>query len=336
MKSHINKKILSIVVPLLIVLVALPIFVENNYIIATLVTCFAFASFGTAWNIISGYGSQLSWCHASFVAIGAYSGMVLYKFFEIGPWVSMIPAVTISLVLSTVIGYGTLKLRGAYFSIATIAFAEGVRVTLLYFKDVTGGASGIYATWTGASFKNLIFDNDKPFYYIFLVVLCLFVIISAVFNRSKTGYYLSAIKGDEDAALSLGIETFKVKLKAFQLSAVLTTIAGVIYGFFLTYVEPVSVSGLDLSIKIGTVAIVGGVSTLFGPVLGAFIIIPTIELANTALGQFGGGQILYGIFLIAVVIFQPQGLINLGKGKDDDYGNLRNNPLRKLLLGKGK
>ena len=284
---------------------------RGNYIITILIQCLAFSIFGICWNILGGYGAQISWCSAAFVAIGAYTNFIFQRFFEISPFVTLPLGVIISFLFSTAIGYGTFRLRGPYFSIATIAFAETLRSFLQFSQNITKGSAGIYITFRKDSLWALTFRNDTPFYYIILVLMLLALFFTYRFTKSKTGYYLSCIKGDEDAAQSLGIETFKIKLKAFQISAMMMTIAGAFYGSFLTYISPFSTASFDLSIQIGVVAIVGGVSTLWGPVLGAFIVIPLIEITGKLLGQRGSSTILYGFLLIIIVIFCPKGLIHL-------------------------
>ena len=165
--------------------------------------------------------------------------------------------------------------------------------------------------------------------------MILVLIVTYLFTQSKTGKYLGAIKGDEDAAESLGIETFKVKLTAFQLSAMLCAIAGSIYASYMTYISPFAICGLDLSIKIGIIAIVGGVGTLFGPVLGAFVVIPLIEATSKLLGNTGGSQLLYGLLLIVIVIFRPKGLISLiVRDKDESSGKVSKKIAKAVKEGK--
>lgn len=289
--------------------------VVSNYYVSIMCQCLLFACFGVSWNMIGGYGAQISWCHSAFVAMGAYCNFILASNFNISPWLTMPLGMTVSYVLATIIGYGTFRLRGPYFSIATIAFAEACRLSINYFKGITKGSAGIYVTYRGHSLSALTFKNDIPFYYISLILLLVILAITYIFTQSRTGKFLGAIKGDEDAAESLGIETFKVKLHAFQASAVFCAMAGAIYASFMTYISPTAICGMDLSIKIGIVAIVGGVGTLFGPVLGAFIVVPLIELTSKLLGAVGGSQLLYGLLLILIVIFRPQGVISLFRRK---------------------
>ena len=156
-----------------------------------------------------------------------------------------------------------------------------------------------------------MFYDDIPFYYIMLALLAIVIIFTAWFERSKNGYYLGAIKGDEDAAISLGIDSFKVKLHTFQISAVIAAAVGTFYGFFLTFIDPPSICSLDFSVKIGIGAIIGGIGTLWGPVLGAFVVNIMTQLLNSWFSDIGGlSQCLYGLALVLVVIFRPKGLIS--------------------------
>jgi len=288
-----------------------------------MVLIFLFAAMATAWNVIGGYGAQVSWCHATFFAIGAYTSFLLFLRFNISPIISIFAAMIMSFILAMIVGYPSFRLRGVYFSLATIAFAEIVKTLLLYFTDFTGGANGLMLPYKGASLMSLQFKTEIPYYYISFVVLALLIFVTWKFEKSKLGYFLKAIKEDEDAAESLGIKAYKVKLTAFALSAAMISIVGPIYAFNISYIDPIGIGHLDLSIKIGTIAIIGGVATLWGPLLGAIIIIPLSEITNALLGSTRGGAstAIYGLILILVIIFKPEGLISLfdkfkGRKKD--------------------
>ena len=318
------------------IILLLPLFIQSNYIISVAVTCFLYSCFGVCWNMISGYGGQISWCHAVFVSIGAYTTILMNNRLGWSPFVAIPVSMAIALIASTGIGKISFRYRGPFFSITTIAFAEIVRVLLLNFRDFTGGSAGITRPYLGASLWHLMFENDTPFYYISFGLLALVVFITYQFEKSKTGYYLKAIKGDEDAAISLGINTSRIKLTAFQLSAVLTAAIGVFYASFINYVQPNTVCGMDFSVKIGSVVIVGGLGTVWGSMVGAFILIPLIELANVLLGAQGGSQLLYGLALIAVVIIQPKGVIYLFSKESRKSARGYRDRLIKKLRGKSR
>ena len=295
----------------LIIALLLPVFTKSNYVISILCNCLAMASMGVAWNLIGGYGAQVSWCHAAFISIGAYTSFIFDDNFGISPLISMFIGAAIAYILATIIGLTSFRLRGPFFSISTIAFAEIVRILLLYFKGITKGAKGYALRYTGNNPLMLMFSSDKPYYYILLVLLSLMLIISYLYSKSKSGYYLNAIKGDEDAAVSLGIDSMKVKIGAFQLSAALTAIIGTVYGYFITFLDPDSVAGLDMSVNIGISAIIGGLGTLWGPVIGAVVLILLTEISNVIFGSLGGGtDLMYGLVMIIMVIYRPKGLIS--------------------------
>jgi len=319
-----------IISALAIFLLVLPFMTNNNFIISTFVYCFIFAALGVAWNLIGGYGAQISWCHSAFVAIGSYTGFILYLNTGISPFAAVPVAMVISFVVSTVIGYGTFRLKGVFFSLATIAFAEIVRIVILYFKNLTGGAAGLYVRYIGNNFWSLSFQHDRPFYYIMFAIMALVLLFTSRFEKSKIGHYLGAIKGDEDAATSLGIKTINVKLIAFQISAMIASAVGVFYAFFLIYIDPYKICSMDFSVKIGIVAIIGGLGTLWGPVLGAFLLTPLIQIADSLpfMAKYGGAsQMLYGLVLILIVIFKPQGLITLFQKTPDQKTKMETSAL---------
>ena len=291
-----------------------PMFISNNYLISVIVQCFLFSCFGVSWNILGGYGGQISWCHAAFASIGAYTSLILYSMFGVTPLLTVFVGIALAVVFATIIGRVTFRYRGPFFAITTIAFGEILRVLLLNMDSLTGGSAGMYIPYNGPQPWCLVFQNDRPFYYIALALLLLALLYTKWMERSKMGYYLRAIKGDEDAAQSLGMDTSKVKVRAFQISAAIMAISGMVYGFYMGYVEPQTICGLDLSIRVGAVVIIGGIGRLWGPVLGAFVVIPAIEVASALMGSIGGAggtQLLYGLVLIVVVILRPDGLLSL-------------------------
>ncbi len=293
-----------------------PLLFQNTYFRYLLSEIFFYAAMGCAWNILGGFGRQISWCSASFVAIGAYTTSIFFvDYGGISPWLTIWLGIALSVVLAIIIGLPCFRLRGTFFSIATIAFATIVRQLLLNFPDFTGGAQGIsFKITSQTSFWSLMIKSDVIWMYISLGIMLLTVLITVLINRSNMGYYLKAVREDEVAAESLGIRPHRLKLAAFMISAALLSVIGCFYAFMKTYIDPMSFASHDLSVKIGVMAILGGMGAIWGPVLGAFIAIPAMEIANyffADIGAGGAGLVLYGLIIILVVLIRPNGLISL-------------------------
>lgn len=308
----VDKKSTAFRLGILILLCFSPmVFQNNNGIINLLAMCLFYASFGVSWNIIAGYGGQTSYCHCAFISIGAYVGAIFFKDMGISPFITLPLGVLLSVGFATFMGKACFRYRGPFFGITTIAFSELLRIMLLICDDVTHGARGIMITSKVRSFWNLKFDTDIPFFYIALVMLLGCMLGSWLFLRSKNGYYLRTIRADEDAAMSLGIDTGKVKLRAFQLSAAMVSVIGMVYAFFTTYIEPQTLCGTDMMIKIAAIGYLGGNNRLSGPVLGAFILLPLIYYSTMFFGAVKATNFFYGIALVLVILLAPDGLIPL-------------------------
>jgi branched-chain amino acid transport system permease protein len=280
---------------------------------------FFIGAMASAWNIIGGYANQTSWAHASFLAVGAYAGFLMYLQLNISPFISMFIGMGLSVLLAIIIGAPTFKLRGSFFAIATIACGTIVRQCLLYppFTTLTGGANGLMLPakeQVDVLFLN--FTSEIPFYYIAFGMMIITLIIVFIVVQSKLGYYLRAIREDEDAAESLGIRTNRIKLVALIISAIIMSVLGTLYSFKIKYIDPQSVASYDMAIRIGITAIIGGLGTKWGPIVGAFVTIPLLELANYYFATLGGGGVgfaIYGLMMILIVLFQRDGLIAVGK-----------------------
>lgn len=315
MKKILTFKVVAGTLAVLFLALFPSVFKPSNYTTGVVTTCFLFAGLGLSWNIVAGYGGQISWCHAAFVAIGGYTSILLFNFFTLSPFLGMIVAMAISYAFATVIGTATARFRGSVFAITTIAFAELLRVILLNTAWLTGGSAGLTLKFNRklCGWQNIMFAENTPYYYLCLVLMLVVIAIMVLFTKSKIGYYLSAIKGDQDAAQSLGINVQKIKLQSFQISAMVASAVGTVYCFYLSFADPYSTCGMDLSIKIGAVAILGGLGTIMGPVVGSFIIIPLIELSSQLLGASGGTQVFYGLALILIMLFRPSGIVTLAE-----------------------
>ncbi|OZI51513.1 branched-chain amino acid ABC transporter ATP-binding protein/permease [Bordetella genomosp. 4] len=294
---------------LFLVMFLVPVIMGTPFWTNLFVLLFVYASLSVAWNIVGGYAGQLSLGHAVFYGIGGYTATLLTQNFGISPWIGMLTGAVISGVVAIVIAYPTLRLRGPFFALATIAILEVVRLLVIHEESWTGGSSGISLPlnigWTWIVFR------EKINYVIIAFALFLFVVwVSWFIRKSRVGHYLIAIREREDAALAVGIHTVRVKILAAVVSAMLTSLIGTFHITYLTFVDPSSAFSLDLSIQIAMFALIGGLGTVGGPIAGTFLVLPIAELARGWLSSVGSGMhgLIYGLILVAVVLTIPRGL----------------------------
>lgn len=266
----------------------------------------------SAWNLLGGYAGQVSIGHAIFFGVGAYSSLVMYTQFGWPPIAAAPIGVVVSCALAVLIGLPTFRLRGHYFSMATIAAAELIRILCANWKLV-GAAVGLMGPPRPRTIADLSFISPVPYYYMFLAVLVILLAVTWQMQRSRMGYYLAAIRGGERAADSLGVPVLRYKLYALLLSASFTSIAGTLYAVMVGFVDPDSVLGILVSVKMVIVAALGGAGTLFGPLIGAAILIPLEETTNAAFGGSGTGItfIIYGAIIMLIARFLPGGMAEL-------------------------
>jgi branched-chain amino acid transport system permease protein len=303
--------VIWLAVAVLAVLVALPA-VLGPYALTIFVNILFFAYLGQAWNIVGGYAGQLSAGHAAFVGIGGYAAAVLAAETGLTPWLGMVVGAALAAALGAVIGYLGFRfgLRGFYFVLLTVAFAEVCRIVVNNWERV-GGAVGLYITFTGNPWQ-LQFQDDRAWYYIALALLMLATGVAWTMERRRFGIYLTAIREDETASEALGVDTLRYKLQAMVLSSFLTGLAGAFYAYRYSSLQPNAVFGIPLSVEIIIRPIVGGSGTLLGPIVGSFILTPLGELSRAWFGQggwHGAHLIVYGVLLVAVVLFLPQGAV---------------------------
>jgi branched-chain amino acid transport system permease protein len=266
----------------------------------------------SAWNIVGGYAGQVSVGHAVFFGVGAYSAVTAYVHLGLPPIVGAPVGMLLSVLIAAVIGVPTLRLSGHYFSMATIAVAELVRV-LSSTSDFLGGAQGLGGPAMPRSVFDLSFVSATPFYYIFLAVLAGLLGLTWWIEKSRMGFYLRAIKDSERAARSLGVSAGRYKLYAYMLSAAFTALAGSLYLCMFGFVDPESGFGILISVKMVVMAALGGAGQLFGPLVGALILVPLEELSNSYLGGQGAGLtfVVYGAIIVIIARFLPSGLLSL-------------------------
>ncbi len=266
----------------------------------------------SAWNIVGGYAGQVSVGHAVFFGFGAYSSVVVYTHLGWPPIAGAPLGMALSVLLAAAIGVPTLRLSGHYFSMATIAVGELVRV-LSSTSDFLGGAQGLGGPAIPRTVFDLSFLSATPFYYIFLGVLLLLLWLTWAIERGRMGFYLRAIKDSERAARSLGVSAGRYKLYAYMLSGAFTSLAGSLYLCMFGFVDPESGFGILISVKMVVMAALGGAGQLFGPLVGALILVPLEELSNSLLGGQGAGLtfVVYGAIIVIIARFLPSGLLSL-------------------------
>lgn len=307
------KKALTLLV--LGILLVIPLFITNPYTLHSFIMILLFAYLASAWNIVGGYAGQLSLGHASFLAIGAYTSTLFYTYLNLTPWIGMIVGGIFAALIAVLIGIPSFRLKGAYYSLATLAFAEGFRRLLESVHTVKGinfgGAEGIAVPLKmDAAFVDFQFLSKVPYYYIILFFLIAISTIIWWIENSKLGYYLTAIREDEEAAKALGINTRNVKLYAAGLSAFFTAIGGSFFAQLVRYLEPHSIAGFDLSAQMVFLAIIGGMSTVYGPTFGAFLLVALGEYLRASFSDIIPGLhlIIYGLAVILVILYYPKGV----------------------------
>ena len=293
----------------LVALVALPV-VLSPYVLTLFILIFFYAFLGQAWNIVGGYAGQLSAGHAAFVGIGGYTAAMLSIELGLTPWIGMFLGGALAAVLGAIVGYLGFRfgLRGFYFVLLTVAFAEICRIGVSNI-DALGGPLGLYITFTGDP-RQFQFQDGRVYYYIALAQMLVATFTAWAIERRRFGVYLAAIREDEVAAEALGVNAFKYKMLAMVVSSFLTGLGGTFYAFYLFSLQPNTLFGIPLSVEIIIRPIVGGAGTLLGPILGSFILTPLAEVSRLYLGQgghHGAHLIAYGVLLIAVVLFLPEG-----------------------------
>ena len=310
-----NRKAVLLLCILGIFLLILPK-ITNAYVlsVATLILFFAFT--GQAWNVMMGFAGQLSLGHSLYVGVGAYAAAGLFFHYGIGPWAGLWLAIVLCVLLGMLIGFLAFRfsISGVYFALLTIAFAEFTRIGFDHI-DWLGGPGGLFIKVAQRDKLDLLNFRGPPamYYYAILAlaagafVLCFFLL------RSRAGYYWQAIRENEEAAQALGINVFRWKMLAVAISSGLTAIAGVFYAFYYNNLFPEQIFHISRSIEIILGPIIGGVGTLFGPILGAAVLTLLADgitelLAAMGLEFPGIKQVFYGVVLLLVVMFLPHGI----------------------------
>jgi branched-chain amino acid transport system permease protein len=306
---------LVLLAALLAVLIAFPFF-ASGYLLSVGFLILYFAFVGQAWNIMMGFAGQLSLGHSLYVGLGAYAAAALYVHFGLSPWIGLLASVALCAAAGAVIGFLAFRfgVSGVYFAILTIAFAEFARIGFDHFKWVQG-SSGLFlpvANYTHNDLWNLR-GSPTMFYFLMLGLTAAAFVLCHALLRSRMGYYWLAIRESPEAAQALGVNIFRYKMYAVVLSAAMTSLAGVMFAFYYNNLFPEQIFHISRSIELILGPIIGGLGTLAGPLIGAFLITGLAEGMREVMLQLGVEvpgvkQVFYGLVLLLVVMFLPHGV----------------------------
>lgn len=292
-----------------ILLLAIPFLTANQFLLHLCITVLLWTVLGVGWNLLGGYAGQVSFGHAAFFGVGAYTMMIFYLKLGLAPWYGMALGGLAAALVSLPIGYLCFRLRGPYFALATLAVAEIVRLVALNWEGLTNGPVGLLittlpqVTWFGAP---LNWERKEPFFYIAALLAIGAMAATYALTRARLGSYLTAIRENEDAAEAIGIDTTRAKLATLAVSAFFTGLAGGFYGLYFRYVDPDAVFPISLSIETVFIAVVGGLGTVAGPVVGAVFLTTVAELFRERFEV--GHLIFYGLFMMIVIRYLPEGI----------------------------
>ena len=266
-----------------------------------------------AWNIIGGFGGQFSLAHGVFFGIGAYFTAALVIRFGWSPWLITLPIALIAALVATLISWPTFRLRGPFFAIATLAFNEVAFVIANHADSLTGGPRGLMVPFK-AGLENMIFRERWQYALLMFCFAAMVIGACVLLRRTRLGYYLLAVREDEDAARAAGIDVLRVKLSGMAISAALTSIGGTLFAMYLRFIDPPTLFTLtDVGVKFALIALIGGVGTIYGPLLGAALIIPFESWlrADFTSDLPGFSQALLGLLMVLAALFMKRGIVGV-------------------------
>jgi branched-chain amino acid transport system permease protein len=296
----------------LLVFLLIPLMVKSNYILNIFIMIFFYGYLAYSWNILGGFLGQHSFGHALFVGIGAYTSTLLFTHLNLTPWIGMWAGGVCGGLAGLFLGYLSFRygLKGPYFIMVTIAFAETFMYIALNIRAI-GGASGLNVPLMGHNPFFFQFSEKIYYYYIILAMITIIMFITYMIRKKRMGFYLLAIRENEDAAQILGVAAMKYKLFATVISAFFCALGGTFYAQYIMFIDPPSILGLGLSVEMVIYVFIGGEGTVLGPLFGAFFLFPLGELTrNIFAGQTGGIHLMiYGAIFVVAMIFMPEGIV---------------------------
>jgi branched-chain amino acid transport system permease protein len=313
--AHRRRNELLAALALTVIMGCVPLVVKDVYTQNVLILTLLYLSLSQSWNVLGGYCGQISLGHAVYFGLGAYTTVILYMKGNIIPWSGMLLGAGMAASVALGLGYFCFRLAGHYYTIATIVIAEAALLLVLNW-DWAGAAIGLQLPFGPDSWTTFQFGRNKLPYFYFVLLLSLGTwLVTWMIEGSRWGFWWRAVKDDPEAAGSVGVSIFFSKMAASAISAFFTAIAGGFYALFIAYIDPQNVFGFQISLLITLPAVLGGIGTLWGPALGAVILIPIGEVTRSYLGGSGAGTdlIIYGTLVMLVAIVRPQGLVSLSR-----------------------
>ncbi|MGS0754772.1 branched-chain amino acid ABC transporter permease [Roseateles sp. GG27B] len=308
-----NRRTLALVAGgLLATLTPLALLSGQPFWVNILIYTYLFAGLAVSWNIIAGFGGQFSLGHGVFFAVGAYVTARLYLTWGISPWFGLLPAMAVCALLGPLIFWPTFRLKGSFFAIATLAFNEVGMVFANYFESLTGGPRGLQIPFQ-PGLSHMIFTNPIHYALLMFGFMAVCIVVAVVIRRSRLGYYLLAVREDEDAARACGIDVSSVKLRGTAISAALTAVGGALFAMYVRTIDPPSLFSLaDIGFKFALLTLIGGIGTIAGPVIGAFLIIPTESWLRATLGGGLPGMhlVILGVLMLLAALFMRKGVVH--------------------------
>ena len=302
------KRILILIAGLAAVAV-IPLVFPSPFLVHLMIMVLMWTILGASWNILGGFGGQVSFGHSTFLGAGAYTTMILFLKLGISPWYGIFLGGLMAVLISLPIGFICFRLRGPYFSLSTLAVAEIVRLVALNWESLTAGPVGLLITHLPAVSlfgKAVNWESKLPFYYIAAFLAAGSVAITYTVARTRIGAYLLALREDIDSAESVGINTVQARVVALSLSAFLAGIAGGFYAMYLRYIDPDAVFSIGLSVEMVFIAVVGGLATTAGPFIGAIFLVTLGEMFREHF--LTGHLIFYGFFMMVAIRYMPDGI----------------------------
>ena len=288
--------------------------ITNSYLLSVVVRALIFILLGQAWNVIAGVGGQLSLGQGVFFGAGAYATALLFNDFGVTPWIGMWVGAVAAVLVALVMGLATLRSRGVYFALGTVVISLACEKIARFMTDITGGDAGLAVTYRNTDAAAMQFHDPSVFLWIDLAVVVLYYLLTIWLLKSEFGLRLQAVRDDEDAAAASGVNVLAVKLSGLSLSAAMTAIAGTLHVQFYLSIDPGTAFGLFQGIQIQLPALIGGLGTALGPVVGGAVAVVLSEATNWGAQKFGleGADILvYGAVLLLVVLYAQNGILGL-------------------------